>query len=162
MYVYLIWIKHILYIWCESVAKHFFNHQEAEEKSLVATMMDILWVTIAIFVIMFICLFVIFESCTSRDDGDDDIYPHIRWDKLRLWFVSQLIVSTLMVFFVVFIYHDTFRMNSLILEDNENLGDRRENVQSKSSTEVHNQRRGERIELTKTFHHDPFVDSFGC
>ena len=67
-----------------------------------------------------------------------------------------------MVFFVVFIYHDTFRMNSLILEDNENLGNRRENVESQSSNEVHNQRRGERIELTKTFHHDPFVDSFGC
>ena len=53
-------------------------------------------------------------------------------------------------------------MNSLILEDNEKLDDRRENVESQSSTEVHNQRRGERIELTKTFHHDPVVDSFGC
>ena len=44
----------------------------------------------------------------------------------------------------------------------ENLGDGRENVESQSSTEVHNQRRGERIELTKTFYHAPFIDSFGC
>ena len=75
---------------------------------------------------------------------------------------ALLIVSTLMVFFVVFIYHDTFKMNSLILEDNENLGNRRENVESQSSNEVYNQRRGERMELTKTCHHGPFVDSFGC
>ena len=53
-------------------------------------------------------------------------------------------------------------MNSLILEDNENLGNRRENVESQSSNEVYNQRRGERMELTKTCHHGPFVDSFGC
>ena len=64
--------------------------------------------------------------------------------------------------FFVFIYHDTFRMHSIILEDNANLGDGRENVESQSSTEVHNQRRGERIELTKTFYHDPLIDSFGC
>ena len=53
-------------------------------------------------------------------------------------------------------------MNSLMLDDNESLGDRRENVESQSSTEVYNQRRGERIELTKTFYHDPLIDSFGC
>ena len=43
----------------------------------------------------------------------------------------------------------------------ENLGDSRENVESPSGTEVHNQRRGERTEWTKNFYHDPFVDSFG-
>ena len=57
-----------------------FNHQAVKEKILMAAMTDNLtfWVTFAIFVIVLICLFVIFESCTSHDDGDDDIYPHIR------------------------------------------------------------------------------------
>ena len=32
-------------------------------------------------------------------------------------------------------------MNSLMLDDNEGLGDRRENVESQSRTEVHNHRR---------------------
>ena len=49
-----------------------------------------------------------------------------------------------------------------MLDDNENLGDRRENVESQSSSEVHNQRRGEGIESTNNFYHDLFVDSFGC
>ena len=62
----------------------------------------------------------------------------------------------------MFVYHDTFRMNSLMLDDNESLGDRRENVESQSSSEVHNQRWGEGIESTNTFYHDLFVDSFGC
>ena len=85
--LYLMWIS------CPKV----FNHQAAEENSLVAAMMDIgFWffsVTFAIFVIVLICLFVISESCTSHDDGDDDIYPHIRWDKLMLWLVSQVMFS---------------------------------------------------------------------
>ena len=67
-----------------------------------------------------------------------------------------------MIINFVFIYHDTFRMNSLMLDDNENLGDRRENVEAQSSSEVHNQRRGEGIESTNTFYQDLFVDSFGC
>ena len=69
-----------------------FNHQAVEEKFLMAAMTDnlLFWVTFAIFVIVVICLFVIFESCTIQDDGDDDIYPHIRWDKLMLWFVSKV------------------------------------------------------------------------
>ena len=83
--LYLMWIS------CPKV----FNHQAVEEKRLMAAMMDFgvlyLWVIIAIFVIVLICLFVIFESCTIHDDGDDDdIYPHIRWDKLMLWFVSKV------------------------------------------------------------------------
>ena len=49
-----------------------------------------------------------------------------------------------------------------MLDDNENLGDRRENVESQSSSKVHNQRSGEGIEPTNTFYHDLFVDSFGC
>ena len=58
-----------------------FNHQAVKEKILMAAMTGSLtfWVAIfAIFVIVLICLFVISESCTSHDDGDDEIYPHIR------------------------------------------------------------------------------------
>ena len=57
-----------------------FNHQAVEEKNLMVAMTDnlLFWVTFAIFVIVWICLLVISESCTSHDDGDDDIYPHIR------------------------------------------------------------------------------------
>ena len=93
VYVHLISIKHILFIWCESVAQKFSTIKRWKKKSLMAAMMYnlSLWVTIAIFVMALIicCLFVIFESCTIHDDGDDGI-PHMRWDQLMLWFVSQV------------------------------------------------------------------------
>ena len=69
-----------------------FNHQAVKEKILMAAMTDSLtfWVTFAIFVIVLICSFVDHVLCTIHDDGDDDIDPHIRWDKLMLRFVSKV------------------------------------------------------------------------
>ena len=69
-----------LYLMRISCSK-FFNLQAVEEISLMAAKMDnlFLWVTIAIFVMALICLFVvIFKLCTIHDDGDDGIYPHMR------------------------------------------------------------------------------------